>query len=250
MRPRRRTGGARGLGSGGTGRGRGTRLGRDPGLDPGDRKPGTPRRGRSPCPADAEVRFRFRAWRAVIVIRRSDRGGRQGVHRGTPSGMVNEQGPHPASPGDLRQEHHGNPAQPIGFHKKLLARPNRITIDSSCGNLAASSTLYRFIDSHDQWPTAWKKQANQQPQQNATHLSTRPVGAIEDASDAFWNCFSFEHPITRKMAATVRSPGARIAPIKSTLAHSHTRSLKTTSKWRNTCIILLGNVSISSFFLC
>ena len=35
MRPRRRTGGARGLGSGGTGRGRGTRLGRSPGLDPG-----------------------------------------------------------------------------------------------------------------------------------------------------------------------------------------------------------------------
>ena len=32
MRPRRRTGGARGLGSGGTGRGRGTRLGRTPDL--------------------------------------------------------------------------------------------------------------------------------------------------------------------------------------------------------------------------
>src|ERR1700686_4645958 len=41
----------------------------------GDRKLGTPRRGRSPCPGDAEVRFRFRAWRAVIVIRRSDTGG-------------------------------------------------------------------------------------------------------------------------------------------------------------------------------
>src|SRR6266487_4170847 len=49
------------------------------------------------------------------------------------------------------------------------------------------------------------------------------------------------------MAATVRSPGARIAPIKSTLAHSHTRSLKTASKWRNTCIIPFGRVSIFSF---
>src|SRR5260370_23797911 len=49
------------------------------------------------------------------------------------------------------------------------------------------------------------------------------------------------------MAATVRSPGARIAPIKSTLAHSHTCSLKTASKWRNTCIIPFGRVSISSF---
>src|SRR6266516_722820 len=49
------------------------------------------------------------------------------------------------------------------------------------------------------------------------------------------------------MAATVRSPGARIAPIKSTLAHSHTRSLKTASKWRNTCIVPFGRVSIFSF---
>src|SRR5881392_1186873 len=49
------------------------------------------------------------------------------------------------------------------------------------------------------------------------------------------------------MAATVRSPGARIAPLKSTLAHSHTRSLKTASKWRNTCIIPFGRVSIFSF---
>src|SRR5438067_4471594 len=49
------------------------------------------------------------------------------------------------------------------------------------------------------------------------------------------------------MAATVRSPGARIAPIMSTLAHSHTRSLKTASKWRNTCIIPFGRVSIFSF---
>src|SRR5207248_10019819 len=48
------------------------------------------------------------------------------------------------------------------------------------------------------------------------------------------------------MAATVRSPGASIAPISSTLAHSHTRSLKTASNWRNTCIILFGKVSISS----
>src|SRR5580765_3905653 len=45
----------------------------DPGL-PGARKPATPRRGRSSCPGDAEVRFRFRAWRAVIVIWRSDTG--------------------------------------------------------------------------------------------------------------------------------------------------------------------------------
>src|SRR5713226_6018092 len=49
------------------------------------------------------------------------------------------------------------------------------------------------------------------------------------------------------MEATVRSPGARIAPITSTLAHSHTRSLKTASNWRNTGIILFGRVSIFSF---
>jgi len=51
------------------------------------------------------------------------------------------------------------------------------------------------------------------------------------------------------MAATVRSPGARSAPIKSTLAHSHTRELQTSSNWRNTCIIVFGRVSISSFSL-
>src|SRR5579864_5377964 len=58
----------------------GGRRARRGGVSPGlagsscSRKAGTPRRGRSPCPGDAEVRFRFRAWRAVIVIRRSDRG--------------------------------------------------------------------------------------------------------------------------------------------------------------------------------
>ncbi len=135
----------------------------------------------------------------------------------------------------------------MGFHKKLLAGTNRITIDSSCRNLATSSALSRFIDAHDHWIVSCNKQANQQYQQQATQFSRRPGGAIEHASDAFWNCFSSEHPITLKMAATVRSPGARIAPIKSTLAHSHTRELQTSSKWRNTCIILLGRVSFSSF---
>src|SRR5439155_26936323 len=157
------------------------------------------------------------------------------------------QGPDPLRPGNRGQQHQRNPAQPIGFHKKLLARAHRITIDSSGSNLAASSALDRFIDAQDQWFVSWNKQAHQQLQQQATELSTRPGGTIEHASDAFWNCLSSEHPITLKMAATVRSPGARIAPITSTLAHSHTRSLKTVSKWRNTCIIPFGRVSIFSF---
>jgi len=95
-------------------------------------------------------------------------------------------------------------------------------------------------------PSSLNKQAHQQRQQQATEFSTRPCGAIEDTVIVL-NCFSSEHPITRKMAVTVRDPGARIAPIRSTLAHSHTRSLKTASNWRKTCIILLGSVCISSF---
>lgn len=39
-----------------------------------DRKPGTPRRGRSPCPGDGEVRFRFRGWRG----RNGDKAGSHG----------------------------------------------------------------------------------------------------------------------------------------------------------------------------
>src|ERR1700682_559777 len=144
------------------------------------------------------------------------------------------QGPDTASPGNGGQQHHRNPAQPIGFHKKLFARPNRITIDSSCSNLAASSSLDRFIDAQNHWLVSWNKQANQQPQQQATQLSTRPCRTIEHTMIVL-ELFFVRASITLKIAATVRSPGARIAPIKSTLAHSHTRSLKTVSNWRSTC---------------
>ena len=76
------------------------------------------------------------------------------------------------------------PAQPSGFHKNLLARPNRITIDASGGNLSASSTLYRFINAQNQWLVSWNKQANQQPQQQATELSTRPFGTTRARDDS------------------------------------------------------------------
>jgi hypothetical protein len=89
------------------------------------------------------------------------------------------QGPHPASPRDRGQEHQRNPAQPVGFHKKLLAGTNWITIDSSCGNLATTASLDRFIDSHDQWLVSCKKQVDQHHQQAAAQVSRRPFGTIK-----------------------------------------------------------------------
>src|SRR5947209_6143355 len=91
------------------------------------------------------------------------------------------QRPDTASPWDGRKPQQRNPTQPIGFHKKLLARANRITIDTPCGNVAASSALDGFIDAQDHWLVSGNKQMNQQPQQSATELSTRPGGTIEHA---------------------------------------------------------------------
>src|SRR5579872_3766500 len=60
------------------------------------------------------------------------------------------QGPHPLNPRNGGQEHQRNPAQAISFHKKLLAGPNRITIDTPCGNLAVSSVLDGCVNAQDQ----------------------------------------------------------------------------------------------------
>ncbi len=100
--------------------------------------------------------------------------------RGSQHGQK-RQGPDTASPRDRSQQQQRNPAQPSGFHKKLLARPHRITIDASGGNLSASSTLYRFINAQNHWLVSWNKQAHQQHQQQATEFSTRPFGTIEHA---------------------------------------------------------------------
>src|SRR6266699_1430601 len=100
--------------------------------------------------------------------------------RGSQHGQK-RQGPDTASPRDRSQEHQRNPAQPIGFHKKLLAGTNGITITPSGGNLSAASTLYRFINAQNHWLGSWNKQAHQQPQQQASEFSTRPFGTIEHA---------------------------------------------------------------------
>jgi hypothetical protein len=94
------------------------------------------------------------------------------------------QGPHTASPGDRGQEHQGNPAQSMGFHQKLLAGTNRITIDTPCGNLAPSAALDGFVDAQDHWLLSWNKQTHQQPQQQATQFSTRPFGTTRARGDS------------------------------------------------------------------
>jgi hypothetical protein len=73
----------------------------------------------------------------------------------------------------------GPHTQAIGFHKKLFAGTNRITIDASCRNMATPTTLYRFVDPQDHWLLSCHKQMHQDDQQAATKLSRGPFGSIE-----------------------------------------------------------------------
>ena len=91
------------------------------------------------------------------------------------------QSPHPSCPRDRREQHHRNPTQPAGFDKELLARTDRITIDAAGGDFAAATTLNRFIYPDHHRGIVWHKQGDEQPQQNPTQGSARPVGSIEDA---------------------------------------------------------------------
>jgi hypothetical protein len=130
----------------------------------------------------------------------------------------------------------------------MVAGAYRITVEAFGPGLLAPTSFQGFVYAQDEWPFR-NERLYEQSQQDAARLAARPAGTAEDPMVAMEALMLIQAPIARKVELSVRRPGGRMAPARSTWAFRQRRLENSGANGAKSRIIVVGRVcaSITSF---
>jgi len=162
------------------------------------------------------------------------------------------QGPNPRSPGNRSEQRQACPPESAGLYEVAMRGTHRVAVDPLGSYLLPLAALQGLVDAYNQRSSY---RARRLPPGALAALGSLPScsttqhGSTLGGSDGRWKFFCWSRPIAFKAEQlTVRFPGARIAPIKSTWTCRKTRSENSGAKGAKTRIISVGRVRIDHLF--